>query len=360
MDLYGGVIGVIVFLAALARMTGKKMYAAFLADFTKGLPVMIASYKNNRNTENDVIGVCNGPGSLIYGLIYISNLLENEVYLDYAVELAQLISPQQIRADRRADIESGVAGALIALLSLYQATQNATLLENAINCGRHLLTLSHFNDGVRGWKNHDDIMLAGFAHGASGIGLSLIRLYQVTQDKQFLAAGLEAFKYERTFLCKKNGNWPVLQRAAGGNIDASLFMSAWCHGAPGIGLARCGALAVCHDEDSRADLDIAIKTVMAAEPAALDYLCCGNMGRIEFLLTAGLALERPELIKTAHKQMACILRNAQSKGAFNLRLNDWQNRCFKPGFFRGLAGVGYTMLRLGRPETLPSVLLFEA
>jgi lantibiotic modifying enzyme len=32
---------------------------------------------------------------------------------------------------------------------------------------------------------------------------------------------------------------------------------------------------------------------------------------------------------------------------------------YQPGFFQGMAGIGYALLRLAHPDLLPSVLLWE-
>ena len=54
-----------------------------------------------------------------------------------------------------------------------------------------------------------------------------------------------------------------------------------------------------------------------------------------------------------------VVRRATSTGAYGLRLDPRENRCFQPGFLRGLSGIGYELLRLARPPELPSVLAFQ-
>jgi hypothetical protein len=65
--------------------------------------------------------------------------------------------------------------------------------------------------------------------------------------------------------------------------------------ATGIGLARIGCLDLIADAEFIHEIEAALATTRDARPLSLDHLCCGNMGRINFLLTAGLRLGRPEL-----------------------------------------------------------------
>src|SRR6185436_6868740 len=82
--------------------------------------------------------------------------------------------------------------------------------------------------------------LAGFAHGASGITWALAHLETATgepMDRE-IEGGLA---YERSLYLNADGNWRDLRRW---RVDAwkpgtpPPTSMAWCHGAPGIGLAR--------------------------------------------------------------------------------------------------------------------------
>jgi len=92
----------------------------------------------------------------------------------------------------------------------------------------------------------------------------------------------------------------------------------------------------------------------------IDGLCCGNMGRADFLLTAGLRLGRPDLPVQAHEIASQVVARGKKQGGYCLIDDDMPSAlgCY-PGFFQGEAGIGYELLRLAYPERLPSVLLFE-
>lgn len=56
----------------------------------------------------------------------------------------------------------------------------------------------------------------------------------------------------------------------------------------------------------------------------------------------------PQTTKTGAKQL----------GAFYL-FSELPADVYNPGFFQGTAGIGYELLRLAYPESLPSVLLWD-
>lgn len=76
------------------------------------------------------------------------------------------------------------------------------------------------------------------------------------------------------------------------------------------------------------------------------------------LLVAACNLSRPELSETAQKQAAQLVARVKQVGAFYL-FPELSGDIYNPGFFQGTAGIGYELLRLAYPNSLPSVLLLE-
>lgn len=132
-------------------------------------------------------------------------------------------------------------------------------------------------------------------------------------------------------------------------------MVAWCHGAAGIGLTRIGASHVVPPGD---DLELAIRAVRSTGLHPVDHLCCGNAARIELLLDASLAGSRPDLLDDARRRAVAMVDRAAARGRFTLT-SDAGDELIRPGFFRGLAGIGYTLLRAFDPSRLPSIARFD-
>jgi lantibiotic modifying enzyme len=104
-----------------------------------------------------------------------------------------------------------------------------------------------------------------------------------------------------------------------------------------------------------ADLDNALAGAEQGWRGKVDTLCCGALGNVEFFCEAADLLDRPDLRDMAAKQLAAVLQAARRHGDY--RWNSGKER-FNLGLFRGLAGVGYTLLRQV-DSSLPNILIWE-
>lgn len=129
-------------------------------------------------------------------------------------------------------------------------------------------------------------------------------------------------------------------------------MTAWCHGAPGVALARMEARGMLSDAPLREELEIALGTTLSASLGGPHHLCCGTLGRIDILLSGGLRLGRGELLTSALNRVAGLL----------IGVGPEEVRAVRPasiGLFTGWAGIAYELLRVAQPESLPSLLSFD-
>ena len=114
-------------------------------------------------------------------------------------------------------------------------------------------------------------------------------------------------------------------------------MWAWCHGAPGIGLARLGLLPLLDDAPLHDELVAALQSTLTHGFGGGHSLCHGDFGNLELFVAAAESLHQPALLEQA-RQMASALLAAQPQ-------NGW--RCGvpggveTPGLMVGLAGIGY-------------------
>ena len=86
-----------------------------------------------------------------------------------------------------------------------------------------------------------------------------------------------------------------------------------------------------------------------------DNLCCGNFGRFELLFYAGSQLLQPRLVALARERAAIRLRETERGFCWPVG-TDAENL----GFFQGLAGIGYELLRLAEPNKIPCALLWQS
>ena len=358
-SLFDGNCGIALFLAALDRVKGDNQFHDLALRAIQSLRKFLLSADADsaqKFAKGIGIGGASGLGSIIYCLVKMSQFLKEPALLEDAQRAANLIAPEVIAADRQFDVMAGAAGAILGLLALHAETGEPAVLEKAIACGQHLLVHRISVDGSpRAWKNFEEKPLTGFSHGAAGIAYALLRLYSTTHLCAYKEAYVEGIAYERSVFNTSAANWPDF-RSFAQQTGQPGFMVSWCHGAPGIGLARLGSLEILDTEEIRQDAEVALQTTQKYGLQGLDHLCCGNFGRIEVLLVAAKSLRREELFKTAHLQASMAVARAEQIGAYQL-FGNLPTSVFSPSFFQGTAGIGYELLRLAYPEILPSVLM---
>jgi type 2 lantibiotic biosynthesis protein LanM len=362
-DLYNGASGIALFLAAHAAVTGNAASAelarAGLAHIRKNL----TSRNAPRLARSLGIGVATGLGSVVYAMAVMAKCLGDKSLLQDAQHAVRLFTDQLIAGDKQLDVVGGAAGAILALLRLHRDTQSADALARAVRCGEHLLAqVRPGPNGRRSWigQGFGRSPLNGMSHGAAGFAYALACLAAASGREEFAAAAAECVAFEDASYDPERHNWPDMRAA-----DRWQWPCQWCHGAPGIGLARLatkrviaadGRLALTLEGKQLAeDISNAVEGVKRARPAQLDTLCCGTLGGVEFLCEAADWADRQDLRELALQRLAAVLDRAT--GASDYRGNSGK-RQFNLGLFRGLAGVGYTLLRRIDPS-LPNVLIWQ-
>jgi class II lanthipeptide synthase len=363
--LYGGTSGVALFLAAYYLVT--KDARAFdlalstIAPLRAKMKELAAASETTRRRSIPIGGLI-GLGAFVYVFTRLAAWLNMPELLDGANVACNLITPDRIRADQKFDIVKGSAGALLCLLVLERAAAEPAMrqhaLDMAIMCGQHLLDRRVSQEsGARAWPVVGVAAISGFGHGAAGIAYALVRLFERTGEKHFLAAAEEACEFERSIYDRKAKTWfdPRFKRL--------LEHAAWCHGAPGIALGRVASLAAMPSEAVRSDIQESLANTCSLPIYPLDDLCCGNFGRVEILHIAGQRLGQPQFLDASYSLRTEVLRRAAISGFLfgSAKQQDHAKRTLKlqPSLFRGLSGAGYTLLRMMEPDLLPSILLLE-
>src|SRR5262249_60602800 len=135
------------------------------------------------------------------------------------------------------------------------------------------------------------LSLSGMCHGLAGFAYALASLAAARGREDFADAAAECIAFEDQSYDPARPNWPDL-RAAGQPV----WPCQWCHGAPGIGLARLatarriGAIAALNAKLGgtivATDIDNAVESVKQAWPGPPDPLGWGTRGGNGFLSAA--------------------------------------------------------------------------
>jgi type 2 lantibiotic biosynthesis protein LanM len=355
--LYNGTSGIAVFLAAHAAVTGHAPSAALALAALTHLRKNLKSRNAARFARALGIGGATGLGSIVYAFAVIAKCLSDDGLLADAGDAARLFTDDLIAADKQLDVMSGSAGGILGLLRLYRDTGSDDVLARAAKCGEHLLAQRRLGpEGHRSWpiQGKDGKALNGMSHGAAGFAYALSSLTAATGREEFAAAAAECIAFEDSSYDAARHNWPDLRSSE------AHWPCQWCHGATGIGLARLGMSKAGGTPAARADIEKAVTGVAQNRPTPVDTLCCGTLGGIEFLCEASSTLRRDDLREAAAQRLKAVLERAAATGDYR-----WNNgkRQFNLGLFRGLSGVGYTLLRQSIAEradvSLPNILIWE-
>lgn len=355
--LYDGAVGTAVFLAAWARVSGRADAAAAVR--TVVVDLLAAIDTDGRSAVGAVgIGGCSGVGSILYGLTALASLTSDRTYVDAAVRLGATLTEWHADSDGVFDVTGGSAGAIFGLLALRQATGDDAWAAKARPFGERLLATQCAQAEGAAWPTRRGTPIAGFAHGTAGIALALGQLAEATGDVRYREAAAKALVHERSLYAPSLSNWPVVGALDPASGSGHSVMTAWCHGAAGIALSRAELPSSLKDAGTATDLGLALATTAAASLTALDQICCGNLGRADILIEVGRHLDRADVVEQGLTLAGRAAERAALRQMFGLRASGVDYRIFDPGLYRGLAGIGYVLLRAGRPNELPSLLTF--
>ncbi|MDX2029348.1 MAG: type 2 lanthipeptide synthetase LanM family protein [Blastocatellia bacterium] len=355
-DLYGGLTGIAVFLASRGEQTRHARYIETAQHALRTARRQFIETRRARATMTGPVGMSigafTGDGGLVFALAHLAARLREPGMLAQAEEHVLLLRAA-IAHDRVFDLLGGAAGYLCILCGLYQQTGSAAARDSAADCVEHLLAHATSMPGGIGWTpDPSRTPLTGFSHGAAGIAHALLRAWQTFGDDRCLLAAVDAMNYERTHYLPEERNWRDLRTTS---PSSSPCATAWCHGAPGIGLGRLLAWSLLREEQVREEIEIALETTLQTGLDGSHSLCHGEFGNLD------LALEASQLPEFAFWKAPALRRGGW---LLHERLHGgW--RCAAPrgaqppGLMLGLAGIGYGLLRLHDPTRVPSVLLLQ-
>jgi type 2 lantibiotic biosynthesis protein LanM len=334
--LYGGISGCAFFLAYLGALTGDHSYSKIAR---KSINVVRRHLERHRAAGVPIrsLGVYSGAGGIIYTLAHLGVVWKDTSLIDEAKALAADV-PALIEADQTLDVVGGSAGAIAALAVLNTVSPSDHLLNAAVLCGERLLRQQQPQSRGVGWTTEIDSSqpLTGFSHGAAGIAWALLKLAAWSGEARFRESAESAIAYERSTFVAEKGNWPDYRMRAGEDQSNPKFMVAWCHGAPGIGLARIDSLQYMDDRETREEIRIALSTTLESKFGMNHCLCHGDLGNLDILLHAAQRVD-DSWWSEAGKRLAS---ETQATIAERGCLCGMQTSLASPGLMVGLAGIG--------------------
>ncbi|MGW4522112.1 type 2 lanthipeptide synthetase LanM family protein [Amycolatopsis sp. NPDC004378] len=306
-------------------------------------------------TETPSAGAFSGAASQVWTWLALHRVLGEDWLLERAAGRAALFSDgRRIAEDREVDLLNGVAGAGVPLLGL-AGTGRPEWLPVAAAVGNRLVELAvHEDYGARWPTRLNPEGIGGFAHGATGIGWTLMRLAlsdagTTAERTTWRELAEKAFAYQEWLYRPEEGNW--FDARIGSEED---FFTSWCHGSAGIGLA---ALDLHRRTGEPRWLEMAGRAARASAAEGFGWshtLCHGDMGQWEVL--DAIRRADPSWTGPGRDEIdAELLTGLEQRGP----VGGLAREAFSPSLMSGLAGVVHGLLRMHPGHTLPSPLLLD-
>ncbi|MUH01782.1 type 2 lantipeptide synthetase LanM [Scytonema sp. UIC 10036] len=343
-----GTAGTVIFMANLAAYTGNESWSKLSLEAVKTTAKMANRFLSEFALyQNGFYGL----PIVIYALLVCAEKLGDESCLDLAYNLVMKIPAQMWGQVTNPDILTGSASSILALIALHRKLPDYELIKRIQLIGQGILSYQEQDGSNAGGFRIPNAPrpLLGMAHGASGIAYALSKLYSFIGDSTLLTPIHAALEYERSFYNQEHQDWPNLWK----DPASPAFMSGWCGGAPGIGLARLEMLNL-FGEELMSDIEASCQATLRHIGSGGHHLCCGEAGRIIFLVSASQKLNRPDLLQSAAQATENMLDFYEQKGYW--KLQSMAARSIIPGLTDGIAGVGLSLLTLINPNQTSALL----
>jgi len=335
--LYSGVSGIALFFIYLTDVTNR---SDFLQTTKETLSTLRAQLDRKETSEMTAAGYT-GYFSYLYTLSHASKIIDKPSLLDDCRDFKTM--RVLMNEENSIDIVNGKAGAALVLLNLYQETHNERYLQLAQLCGDVIVnTLKSESPGSTNSSRSNINLPPGFSHGLAGLSLTLARIRKQSGKPGFSTWARRAISWEREIFDPENGAWNHRRVA-------------WCHGSPGIALARSLASNVACDTVAEDEINRGISDILSKTHYKNPALCHGTLGNADILLSIGRRKKDPALIEQGKALALQIAKRTDWKG----KDKSLPRYSLTPGLMNGIAGVGYGLLRCALPNYVPSVLSLE-
>ncbi len=348
--LYDGLAGILIYMHMLSMYSERKKYVYVCKMLEKQLFLYTENIcKDFKKVQSKNSGIYNGEGSIVYAYLILFWMSKKSEYIEYAEKHMQIVI-KLAKSDKKYDLLDGIAGAIVALCYLYQATDKKMYLTEAEEVAKRLmLNATIIDDGI-GWKQIEgETPLLGMAHGNAGILMAFSQLYKLTNKKNYYSAIIKALRYERSNYNCEIGDW-IDFRATDKKINFRKQNSAaWCHGAGGILLSRLTLSKLDIEPEEREELNKEIERAYSCikknklrKELCLCHGVCGNLLIIS-------AYEKDKRIKHYYD----IDKEKGKNIGNNILTKEW----FNPGLMNGYTGIGYYFLM--QIEELPNFIFLH-
>lgn len=383
--MYNGLGGYVLYLAQLTNITNNQQYRENARRLLNTIQSNQMKLDEANEFSKDIIistSAYSGESANIYVLIYCGLLWKDDTLIKNAKNRLPILM-RAIEQETQYDIIAGLAGCIISMLRIYETLHDVAYLYVAQMAGDRLYTLmeklnfddhssfdpygltnQHVADNYRATSSK--MLLTGLSHGAAGLAWAFTWLARLSNNhinqsscEQYLKMANKLLIYENHYYSEIEQNWRDLRFT-----DKLTFADFWCHGAPGIALARAEVirhlealdlLQVHEWEFVIQDYKNALQTLLNRGNIYNSFcLCHGILGNADILLHLSKLMNDLNLADIANDwALQAIVHYESYKSSDHLIA-----RLECDGLMTGTVGMGYEYLRL-LDNKVPSILAFE-
>lgn len=252
----------------------------------------------------------------------------------------------------------GLAGYLDFLLEVKRSDYYNVPDTLIIEAYKKLISQEKIKKGLSHWPHIESTgtkvssaALGGFSHGSSGIAYVLFKFFKIMGDDDAYTRFIRTLNHDRTYFDTASKSWRDGRRNKN-NQD----MSAWCHGAGGIGLSRALLMQEGFNDSSiKEEMQDAVN-VIKKNLGYNQCVCHGDLGNLEILRIIGETMNDCSI-----SEYAVECANAIALRVINEEELVYGDGSILPtiGLFLGKAGIAYQLLRFAHWESVPSVLFLN-
>lgn len=289
-------------------------------------------------TSNEALvgGAFEGSASVLFATSLARSFLPElkDIAEEILSVVTQAIGMQPVSKGDYPGVVNGVAGRLLVLASFAGPNEKA-LVRRLADC---LLDSMIESDGLVGWTAGQFGVLAGMAHGTSGVALALSAAAKLLGEPKYMAAAQRASQFEDDTNSSGAIHWS--QNVNNDAIQNGESWPSWSYGAPGIGIARLAAYQNTGDVSLLRNMPYALSKTAESRGRSLHSVATGTIASATFLVSAGSILGKAEVQLQGERLFAQVVDELKS-GRFTSVLRGEVQSC---GFMTGLAGVAYSLL----------------
>lgn len=356
LEIYDGNSGIGILFLEMYLNTKEEIYREYLRKIFNRVKERYTSYEFKNN------GFYTGK----LGVLYF--LEKCNYHLQLKLDLSELYRLNKDQPTHRFELLNGLCGEIISLIHLHDLTGNKSILMD-LN-----LKVQELIEGIKIGKDGifwdvaplHSVSLAGFSHGLSGIAFTLKQLANYFRNSSFNYLSNLALCEENALFREHLSNWIDLRKNMKDVKDKVLSTKefpasyadtvAWCHGAPGIGMARISDLI--KDDDEYINVALEKTNHVINSNIKNDFTLCHGL--------SGLAMLNIEMYKWTKKDEYLnknegLIQKIKHEHKHSRLTNGYSSKNIKqefcPSLFLGTSGIAYFLLHQKYPHNHQSILL---